>query len=265
MEPVFDVIGADALHIDPIRPWLSANAHAFDAMSVADRFDQILGRQSTLVRTALEFILGNDNCAVPSRQSYLGLLSLVSAGRMGSDREGMRGFWQYTETHRCGNGNDQLAAALARSINDLRLVSPAVSVSVEDAGVTVDAGNVCETYDYAILAAPPFTWPAVESSHRWDPAAYTMAHGPAIKHLNRFPTKFWEDHHLSPSAIWDYLGSVWEGTDQQAGTSGYALSCTPEASTHAVNPCIRSAWLSCIPGTPPRAPASSTGPTTLTS
>jgi hypothetical protein len=51
-----------------------------------------------------------------------------------------------------------------------------------------------------------------------------MAHGPAVKHLNRFPRKFWEDHHLSPSAIWNYLGSVWESTDQQTGQGELGLS-----------------------------------------
>lgn len=223
MEPVFDAIGRDALPIDPIRPWLAANAHALDAMSVADKLDQVLGRASSLVRTALEFVIGNDNCAPVGRQSYLGLLSLVSAGRMGSDVEGMRGYWQYTETNRCAGGNDQLAARLAAGLPSVHLNAPVVGISVGDGGVTVDAGAVCEVYDYAILAAPPSAWPAVDGPG-WHPSAYAMQHGPAVKHLNRFARKFWEDHHLSPSAVWNELGSVWEGTDQQSGPGEFDLS-----------------------------------------
>ncbi|HZN70823.1 MAG TPA: FAD-dependent oxidoreductase [Micromonosporaceae bacterium] len=224
MEPALDAIGNDARPIDGSRPWLSANAATFDNMTVADKMSQIFGPQSSLARTTLEFIIGNDNCAVPSQQSYLGLLSQVSAGRMGSDTEGMRGFWQYTETHRCAGGNDQIATRLAASLRDVRLNTVATNVSIHDRGVTIDAGNVCEAFDYAILAAPPFTWPTVQASQTWRPADYTMTHGPCIKHMSRFRDKFWERQNLSPNAIWDFLGSVWEGTHGQPAPGGFGLS-----------------------------------------
>jgi monoamine oxidase len=51
-----------------------------------------------------------------------------------------------------------------------------------------------------------------------------MAHGPAVKYLTKFRTKFWEDRNLSPNAIWDQLGSVWESTDGQPAPGGFGLS-----------------------------------------
>jgi len=92
LEPVIDAIGRDARPVDPVHPWRSPNATDLDRMSVADRLDELVGPASGLARAALEFMLGNDNCAPPANQSYLGLLALVSAGRMGDDEEGMRGY-----------------------------------------------------------------------------------------------------------------------------------------------------------------------------
>jgi monoamine oxidase len=116
--PVIDAIGLDAKDIDPSQPWLSPNAAALDAMSVSDKLDQVLGPQSSLVRTAIEFIVGNDNCATPNLQSYLGLLCLVSAGRTGDDTEGLRGYWEFTETHRCELGNERLENSLGSQLTD---------------------------------------------------------------------------------------------------------------------------------------------------
>jgi monoamine oxidase len=42
-----------------------------------------------------------------------------------------------------------------------------------------------------------------------------MTHGPAVKYLNSFATAFWADAGLTPNALWDGIGSVWEGTDNQ--------------------------------------------------
>ena len=82
-------------------------------MSVADGFNLVFGAASSpathFQRLLLEFIIQNDNCAPVGSQSWLGLLTAVSAGRMGDDAEGMRGYWNYTETHRCQNGNQALA------------------------------------------------------------------------------------------------------------------------------------------------------------
>lgn len=228
LEPIIDAIGNDARTIDPAQPWRSANADAWDRMPVSQRLDQLFGQSSSLARQVFEFVLGNDNCASPAQQSYLGLLTLVSAGRMGNDTEGMRGYWHYTETHRCWGGNQQLATKLGESLTDLRLNSPVDRISITDEGVGIDwsgAAGGSEAFDYAILAAPPFSWPVVDSSYEWRPAEWTMQHGPAVKYLSSFDTRFWEPQGLAPSALWDLLGSVWEGTDRQSSTDpGFGLS-----------------------------------------
>jgi monoamine oxidase len=220
LEPVLDAIGRDAKEVDPAQPWTSPNADTFDQMSVADRLDELVDPTSNRVRTALEFILGNDNCAPVANQSYLGLLTLVSAGRMGDDPAGMRGYWEYTETHRCDGGNQQMANELARPLIDLRLSTPVQTIVIADesVGITWGDGEVGgdEAFDYVVLATAPAVWPTIECErYSWDPDEYTMAHGPAVKHLSAFEGPFWSDQALAPSALWDRLGSVWETTDRQ--------------------------------------------------
>lgn len=228
LQGVFDGIGRDAFAIDPVRPWASTHAAAFDAMSVADGLTRHFGPVSSLARTVLEFVIANDNCAPVERQSYLGLLALVSAGRMSDTPEGMRGYWDYTETHRCWGGNQQLATGLAGTLADLRYSTPVELITVASDGVGVSYGGAAgasESFDYLILTAPPTAWPAVEATPGFDPRRYTMAHGPAVKYLTGFDHPFWLDQGLAPSALWDELGSVWEGTDRQTTPDhGFGLS-----------------------------------------
>lgn len=225
--PVLDAIGADAFPIDPVRPWTSADAALWDGTSVADRLDQLMGPASSLARAFFDFGIANDNCAPTWRQSYLGLLALVSAGRTGNDVDGMRGYWDATETHRCAGGNEQLAHHLAASLDDVRLNSQVDLISITEDTVGVDWSGFAggsEAFSYAVLAAPPTSWPAVESTPAWDPAARTMSHGPAVKHLTATDTAFWADHLSAPVALWDRIGSVWEGTDRQGDFPPHGLS-----------------------------------------
>ncbi|MGH3992989.1 MAG: FAD-dependent oxidoreductase, partial [Pseudonocardiaceae bacterium] len=54
---------------------------------------------------------------------------------------------------------------------------------------------------------------------------WTMSHGRAVKYLSAFDQEFWKPQGLAPSALWDRLGSVWEGTDKQSSiAAGYDLS-----------------------------------------
>jgi monoamine oxidase len=225
LEPVIDAIGRDAANIDPVFPWLSPGAAQFDALSVGQRLDQLLPAAGSLARGFFEFVLGNDNCAPVINQSYLGLLTLVSAGRVGDDTEGLRGYWEYTETHRCGGGNDLLVGALAGQIlNDIRACDAVTAVEVLSDRVIFTSQSGRGRCDYFILTAPPTVWPSISSDVPWDPAQRTMAHGPAVKYLNSFDTQFWFDSQLAPTALWDALGSVWESTDKQPTVPGFGLS-----------------------------------------
>lgn len=228
LEPVIDAIGDDARDIDQFKPWRSPNAAVFDAMTVAERLDQIMGPVSTRARAAMDLIVGNDNCSPPEHQSYLGLLAQVSAGRMGDDQKGLRGYWEYTETHRCRGGNQQLAHQLAAALPDIRYDSPVEKVTIDE-GVTagISWGGTApgeEAFDFAVLAAPPTSWPVVESAYPWEPAEWTMTHGPAVKHLSAFDVPYWLDERLAPSALWDRMGTLWESTDNQGEWGGFGLS-----------------------------------------
>jgi monoamine oxidase len=225
LENLIDLIGADARAVDPIQPWMSPNAADWDQQSVAQRVDELLGASSSLVRDFFDFMVGNDNCAAPGQQSYLGLLALVSAGRMGDD---LRGYWEYTETHRCAGGNQQLARELAATLTDLRLESPVDTITLSQDSVGIDwsgASGGSAAFDHVVLATAPAVWPAIEGSDTWDPAVFTMSHGPAVKFLSAVDTEFWVPDGLAPSALSDQLGSLWEGTDKQpTGQGGFCLS-----------------------------------------
>ncbi|MEA2495586.1 MAG: monoamine oxidase [Thermoleophilaceae bacterium] len=224
LQPVIDAIGQDAAAIDQTNPWLSPGAAAFDAKSVGERLDELLPDTSSLTRAALEFTLANDNCAPVINQSYLGLLALVSAGRLGDDIEGLRGYWEYTETHRCAGGNDQLGDQLAAQLPDVRLDTAVQKIDVRPDHILMEDVQGTGRYDYVVLAAPPTAWPTIESHLPWDPSQRTMSHGPAVKYLNSFATQFWADSQLAPSALWDGLGAVWEGTDMQPTEPEFGLS-----------------------------------------
>ena len=217
--PVLDSIGRDAFAIDPVSPWTSPGASSLDALTVADGLERHFGARSSLARSVLEFVIGNDNCAPVSRQSYLGLLALVSAGRMGNDPTGLRGFWDCTETHRCSGGNDQLAVKLTEQLADLRLGSPVDKISISPAVVGVDWSGTAagsEEFDYVILSAPPTSWPAIEGPTPWSARQFSVSQGPAIKFLAGYDRQFWRNAGLAPNALWTAVGSVWEGTDRQA-------------------------------------------------
>src|SRR5262249_39624850 len=135
-------------------------------------------------------------------------------------------YWTRTETHRCKGGNEQLAAHLRKTLLDVRLNTPVTSMEIGSRSVRVGFGTPAaqEDYDYVVLATTPMVWPTIHASTPFRPSDYTMAHGPAVKFLSVFGHPFWEDSKLAPSALWDWLGSVWEGTDKQPGAAAYCLS-----------------------------------------
>ncbi len=228
LAPILARMGNEAKPIDPVAPWTAKNAAALDKRSVADRFADrdLFGTRKSFARSFLELVVANDQVAPLDKQSYLGLLCLVSAGRMGSD---MNGYWTHTETHRCLGGNDQLATKLAQQLRDVRLGTEVVGIQVEAKEVVVHQGHgvarCFEHYDFAVLATPPTVWPRIQATPAFDPAKFTMAHGPAHKYLTAFARPFWQDRKLAPSALWDRLGTVWESTDgQPTSAPGFGLS-----------------------------------------
>jgi monoamine oxidase len=232
------VIGAEAKSIHETAPWKSKGADAFDKISVAARLAELC-KQDDLARLWFTFTLANDNCAEVSKQSYLGLLASVSAARMGSDSPGMLGYWYSTETHRCDGGNDLLAFMLGGKLPDLRLRSSANHIGIDpypdvrrpvriDSTVHDSGGNPiqqrADEYDFAVLSVPPTTWGSITVSPPFDPRGWAIQHGNAVKFFSRYDTEFWKAAKLAPSAKWDQLGSVWEGTDNQGDKPEFDLT-----------------------------------------
>jgi monoamine oxidase len=227
LNKVLTVMGDEAKTVRPLQPWTAKAAAKWDAMSVWDRLNEpdMFDKKSGLARQYLEFTIENDNCVAVDKHSYLALLTAISAGRMGND---MLGYWTHTETHRCAGGNDQLATHLAKGIKDVRLSTPVESITLGTATAKVTyrrpGGPHDEDFDYVILAGPPTTWPRISSTPEFDPAKYTVSHGPAVKFISTFATAFWKKHGLAPVTKSDDVGSVWEATDKQPKPKGFGLS-----------------------------------------
>ena len=230
-------IGREARPVSETEPWTDPNAPALDRLSVAAKLNTLLPPGPSDARLWFEFTLPNDNCAPLARQSYLGLLGAVSAARMGSDDKGMLGYWMSTETHRCVGGNQQLADRIEQALPDVRPRTRVTDIVIEPIYLTpvqifaetqTGSGPVRRRDDYhvAVLAVPPTTWGAINFRPDFDHGRRTLQHGPAVKFLSRYDREFWKDPsvRLAPSAKWDELGSVWEGTDNQGTSAGFCLT-----------------------------------------
>jgi monoamine oxidase len=243
------LICSEAQSISETEPWRSKDAKTFDNMTVEEGLDLLLGPASEFARPWLEFTLGNDNCAHVSKQSYLGLLAAVSAARMPKkidgtiDAKGMLGYWMSTETHRCAGGNDLLADRIIHGLPDLRLmttvrlvkINPSfvqiVSVEHDSSGTVI--GHRSDDYYYAVLTVPPTVWSAIKFAPPFNPASRAIQQGSAVKFMSRYASRSWEagqlippgmSQPLAPSAKWDELGSVWEGTDNQGTAPEFDLT-----------------------------------------
>ncbi|MEV1146778.1 NAD(P)/FAD-dependent oxidoreductase, partial [Micromonospora sp. NPDC049799] len=228
-------LGALAVTVSETEPWLDPSAPAWDRLSVDQGLALALGgrQPGPLARQWFAFTLGNDNCAPTGQQSFLGLIGSISAARMGSDTPGMRGYWLSTETHRCVGGNDLLGTALAADLHRrglIRLDTAVTAVHIEPAlvppvAVTFrqrrpggQATSGAARFDHVVLTAPPTVWSGLTVTPPFPAGGRTLTHGPAVKFITRYPTRFWEQQQAPeryPGARWDEMGSLWEGTDNQ--------------------------------------------------
>jgi monoamine oxidase len=199
-----------AAPIDAELPWQTPGAADYDRISLADW----LANQkdiSELCRNAVRAQLEGDNARPLRRQSYLGMLTQVKGG--GLDR-----YWTESEVYRCANGNDRLAAALARQLGDerIRLKIPVNRIAVSETGclVETEGGERFET-DFVVLAVPPTQWRNLVLEPR--PGFYRRRSlGPARKLLSAVEGRFWLKQN---EAAWSlHNGRVswtWDGTDNQ--------------------------------------------------
>jgi monoamine oxidase len=225
MNDVFNLISKDAATIDdPYQPWLSPNAAAWDAISVAQRLAQLGVDSGSQLWAAVAAELGNNQAVSIDDQSYLGLASVVAGGALAGD---YTAFWTQSEIFRCAQGNQQLAYALRNLLEGMSPGSvltstPVTQVTIASDQVTVTADGAGYTSDFVVLAIPQPAWGTISFSPAI-PATYLIATGPAIKYLSPLTSRFWMREGLAPYALSDGIGMTWEGTDNQLEIPGQGL------------------------------------------
>lgn len=241
MTIVFRRISQDAKTItDPFAPWNARTAAAFDAVSVRAKVEEYAGLvpkpiRHPLLLDAIELEIGNDHVLPMKDQSYLGLLSLVSGGRLGKDDILLDGYWTHREDFRCAEGNVSLAGMMLESSGggyiDPRLQSPVKKIEIRETSPFVKVtwmepatGPKSDDFEYVILTVPPSVWRRIEITPAL-PAGREMGSGPAVKYISQVNGRFWIKKDTAPSGSSDELGQTWEPTEnQEVESRGIALA-----------------------------------------
>nr|MDQ6944231.1 FAD-dependent oxidoreductase [Candidatus Eremiobacteraeota bacterium] len=218
MQTVLDPwLNASQMIKEPFTPWTTPNAPAMDAMNLGA---QIPASTAPDVAYAISTTFELDNCVKIGDQSWLANLAQFKAGGSG------QGFFDDSEVFRCTAGNQQLAFAL---LGTLPLVAKTVTAIDTTSRVTLtfSDGTTQGGYDYVVVATAPTMWASASSSILVDGQPFPFAPvqtGPAIKYLSPVDKRFWIQDGLSPSALSDEPGMLWEGSENQADTAGFDLS-----------------------------------------
>ena len=236
---VLQKISDDAKAVtNPFEPWTTRGATALDALSVADRIAKFVAllpksTRHPMLLEALELQFGNDNVLPTKEQSYLGLLALVSGGRLSKDDVDLAGYWEHNEDFRCAEGNDALAGMMLEYGKRIlfRPSSPVAKIEISEMEPLVkvtwfDAsrGYMSKNFDYIILTAPPSVWKKITITPAIPPGR-EMGLGPAVKYLSQVHDRFWIKAGMAPSGLSDTLGQTWEATENQAlAAQGVVLS-----------------------------------------
>jgi len=238
MAVVFQKISDDARVVtDPFAPWTARGASALDAKSVAEKIAEyarlVPGPRHPLLVDAIEFELGNDHVLPAKKQSYLGLLAVVSGGRLGKDDVHLEGYWTHREDFRCAEGNASLGVNMLEHGKpvEFHISSPVKKIEIGETDPPVKVtwldpiqGLLSRNFDAVILAVPPSVWHKITIKPPL-PSGREMGLGPAVKYISHVNGRFWIRRGMAPSAVSDELGQTWEATENQALASrGIALT-----------------------------------------
>ena len=156
MRAALERLNADAMPIDPFRPWESPDARHIDARSLDDWIAglDVDPRCKELIAIQMTGING----LIPAWQSLLGILAIVRGG-------GLQKFWDETDTLHCVGGNQQLADKLAASFTRVRggdairlgCAVHAIRLRGDTFTVTLANGQSLEADDVVLTVPPPFT------------------------------------------------------------------------------------------------------------
>jgi monoamine oxidase len=196
--------------IDPVRPYTSAKAKELDGRSYRGFIEKL-----SISPQAKELMLLEEEIdqGVPTeKMSLLCYLALVN-GHGGKD------YYEITETHRLGGGNDGLATAMANALRE-HVVYKSVAVAIErrQDGATVKT-NDGKSYDAdaVVLAIPPSVWNTVQMTPKLDPALRPQM-GSNVKLLTVIDKPVWEDAKLHPELVSDGIVNLtWISADGKGG------------------------------------------------
>ncbi len=196
--------------IDPIRPYTSPNAKELDGTSFRDAIMKMPisdhAKQLMLVEEE------SDQGVPPQKMSLLCYLALVN-GHGGKD------YYEITETHRLGGGNDKLATAMADALREhVHYKSVAVAIERRANGVTVKT-NDGKSYDAdaVVLAIAPSVWNTIQFTPKLDPALRPQM-GSNVKLITALDKPVWEDAKLYPELVSDGLVNLtWIAADGKGG------------------------------------------------
>jgi monoamine oxidase len=205
---------AKTVNVD--QPWLTPNAAALDARTMADWLSTLEADRETkrLIRAEWE---GNNGMAF-EKQSYLAFLAMVAGG-------GFEKFWTDSETCRCMQGNGTLAKKLAGALGHrLHLGEPVAGVVVGGSGVVVtSAGGMRYTADEVVLAVPPSVWERIRFTPALPPEL-TPQMGVNIKMLSQVKRRYWKDQKLSADSESDGdITMTWDATEGQGSDNSGAV------------------------------------------
>jgi monoamine oxidase len=204
-----------ARDINADEPWTTPFAQKLDSMSVADWLEA--QPISDLARRAISAELTADNGVVTSRQSWLGLLTVIKGG-------GLERFWTDTEAYRCQGGASRMTHALVRAIgrDNVRTNTAVKKVEIlaDRVRVTGVRGKVFEADD-VVLAIPPGTWHHIDFTPEL-PAMLTPQVGHVVKFLSAVDSRSWPK---SAAALSDgRIALTWESTTGQGDTGPFGLT-----------------------------------------
>ncbi len=238
MKFVLQNISNDAKAItDPFEPWKAPGAAAMDAKSVADKIAEVVRLlpkpiRHPLLLDAINLQLVNDHVLPTKEQSYLGLLALVSGGRLGPLDKNLSGYWEHNEDFRCSEGNDTLAGMMIEYGKRIlfRPNSPVKMIEISETDSLVKVtwldstrGYQSKNFDYVVLTAPPSVWKNIIIKPALPPGQ-EMGLGPAVKYISQVNGRFWIKAGMAPNGLSDEFGQTWEATENQAASQGVALT-----------------------------------------
>jgi monoamine oxidase len=186
---------------DPLR-----HGAAYDRLSLADLMDQL--GLTGIARTLAEHAARDEYGVEPTALSLLFYLQLWAATAAVPDSG--------IERYRILGGNDNLAAALASGLSDLRVAQPVRRIERRRGGVRVDGIEA----DWCVLATPLPALRDVEFAPALPPAladaVASLQYGSISKTLIGYRERFWVRSGFTGDTLTDLpIGSLWEATNAQ--------------------------------------------------